>query len=172
MIKIINISFNIFIILIIFLIIFFITSLLLTRKYKNKYRNFYSIFLDLNKREAFLYGTLILNFLLIMYFLVNIESYYYIGIYMIAIVNIFSSMSAFNFYLAFLNIIYSFISIELLWLLNLINSYLTNMILDKNVLFLKRLLVFMIILYAIFITIRKLEIILKHHLKKYGGTYV
>ena len=171
MIRVINVSFNIFIFMLFFCFLFFIVSMFVTRRFNNRYRKFYSIFLDLGKKDAFLYATLFLNFLLVMYFFIDISSFYYIGIYMILFVNILASLFFGNLYLILVNAFYCVVSINLLWLLSMINTYLVDVILDKNILYLKYLLIVLIILYTIFMSIRKLEIILNLHRNKYGGNY-
>ena len=162
-------SFGIFTYTSICILVFFLVTFLLVKKFNNRWRGFYSFFLDISKREALLYATVLLNFLLLIYFLFNIDSFNYLGVYMIVLVNIISSIFSFNFYLIFVNILYCFISVELLRFLNAIDVYLVDIFFDKNILLLKRTLIFMIAVYAIFITIRKFEIILRKHGKRLGG---
>lgn len=158
-----NLLFSLFIYVSIIILILFIIAWIFTRKFNNKYRNIYALFIDVSKREIVLYATIILNFLITLFFLIFIEKFNEFSIYMIIFTNVISCLTTFNYKIIFSSIIYTFINIQLLWLLNVVNNYLTDVSHDNKILVLKILFMFMIFIFILFTTIRRFEICLKSH---------
>lgn len=143
--------------------IFFIT-IFLTKKYKNKFKSFYSLFFNLSKKDTFLLSTTFLNLLVVLYFLINIKSFLSIGIYAILAINIYSCFFAFNIHIIISDITYTFVSIMLLWVLNVVNNYSIYIITNSLTIILKVMLMILIIIYSLFVLIRKEEIIFGKYL--------
>ncbi len=158
--------FSLFVFILTFSIIFFIVGFILTKKFNNKYLGFYSIFFDLNKRESFLLACSLLNYLLIIFFTININYYSINFTYLIIITSIFFALLAFNIQLILSDIFFSLISIVLIWVLNLLNKYLIDINFTNTILILKIILIVMIIIYATFVIITKINMILKIRRKK------
>lgn len=155
--------FSIFIYISIVTFVLFIIAWFFTRKFNNKYRNIYAMFIDVGKRECLLYATIFLNLLLCLFFLVFTSKYDNFAMYMIIFTNLVTCLVSFNYKLIISNIIYSFISVELLFLLNAVNNYFNYVSHDSKILILKILYMCVIFIFFIFITIRKMEICLKSH---------
>lgn len=153
--------FNIFIFISIITFILFIIGLLFTRKFNNKYRNIYALFIDVNKGLSTLYASILLSFLLSIFFLIFIDKYDTFGIYMIIVAGIISSIISFNLKFIINNTIHTFITAALLWLLRVVNNYLEFVMFDTKVLVLKYLFMFVIFIYITFVSIRKVEICIK-----------
>ncbi len=163
MINYLKLAFSIFLFVTIFVVIFLIISLILTKKFRNRFREFYAIFLGISKREILIHATNTLNFLVLLYFLFNVDKFNTFGLYMIILINVISCIGSFNIKIIFLNIIYTFISALLFILLSLVNNYLTNVIFDDKVYILKILFMILILFFVFYITIRKLEILVKSY---------
>ena len=161
MINYLKIAFSIFICVSALSIFLLIISLLLTRKYNSKYRSFYGIFLGNTKRETLLFSANLLNLITSFYFLFNINYFNSFGLYMIIIINIIACLFSLSFYLIIANVLYTFITCALLLLLSLINGYLSNVVFDSSINTLKIIFMIIISMFITFITIRKLEVIIK-----------
>lgn len=153
--------FSIFIYISIVTFVFFLLAWFFTRKFNNKYRNIYALFIDIGKRECLLYATIFLNLLLCLFFLIFSSKYDNFAMYMILFTNFVACLVSFNLRMIISNIIYSFISVELLFLLTSVNNYFNYVSNDNKILILKVLFMCVIFVYTIFITIRKIEICLR-----------
>ena len=142
----------------------FIILIFFTKRYKDKYKNLYSLFLNLSKKDTFLLSTTVLNFLVVLFFLINIKSFLNIGIYAILIVNIYSCFFSFNFHVIISDIIYTTMSIMMLWVLNVVNNYSIYIITNNLTIILKILLMILIFVYSLFVLVRKEEIIFSKYL--------
>lgn len=143
-------------------------GLLITKKFNNKYRKIYSIFIGLTFREISLLSITFLNLVLVLYFLFNIGSFYPIGLIMIVVTNFFSCLLSFNVRLIIVDIIYTSVSCLLLWLLMVVNDYFNYVGFNNYILALIIIFSIMIIIYVIFITTRKLNLLINIH-RKNGG---
>ena len=151
--------FSFYIAVIIVLFFFFLYKVI--KKYNNKYKNMYSILMNLPYRKIFQLAVAILNLLTILYFVIDITSISTIGIYSIIVINIYACLFSFNFHIILANIIYSSISILLLWILNIINNYMYYIVKNPFTISLKILLIILVVVYSVFVFIRKEELLLK-----------
>ena len=147
----------------IFLSIFIISlSLILffnTRKYKDKKSNFYSLFLNLNARNVILLASTLLNFTFVFFLACFIKYYHPLIIYMLIINSIISIIICFDIQIIGYDIMYTIASVVMLKIFNLIYTYLSNIYYERIIFILGILFLIMIIVYSIFITIRKMEMI-------------
>ena len=151
-----------------FALVFFILGLFLTKKFNYKLRKFYSIFFGLSFREVVVQACIICNLLLGLFFIYDIKSINSFGLIMIAAVNLILIIVSLNMHTILANIIYSSISISLLWLLSIVYEYYVYMESD-TILYLIIAFIFLIILYYIFVTIRMIGILINNHQKILKG---
>ena len=157
-------SFTIVVYFFAFIIFFLVLGMILTRKFNYRLRQFYTIFFGLSIREIILQSCIITNFLIGLYFIYDVNKFYPIGLLMIITVNVLSIFISFDFYTIFADIIYCVISLSLLWLLNVVVNYYDYMH-DQTVYYLLIFFSILILIYYIFITIRKIGILIKNHQK-------
>ena len=141
----------------------FIVSILFTKKFNNKYKKFYSMLFDLPVNAVFVQATILLNFLLILYFLFDIESYLFFGMYAIGFVCLFACLFAFNFHVIFASMLYYCVSMFLLWILSMVSDYLNYVLQSFSTFALKTTFILFIIVYVLFITIRMEEIVITNY---------
>lgn len=141
----------------------FFVFYLFTKKFNQRYKNFYSSFFNITIREILLKATTLLNFLLILYFVFDISSFSKFGWIILLVTNIYSCILSLNVSVIISNIIYTSISIILLWLLEIVHNYTYFILYDSYTVFLKILFMILIIVYAIFISIRREELLLKKY---------
>jgi len=161
MIKNIKLTFSIFCYISIVVAVIFLMCLIFTHKFKNRYRSFYAIFLGISKKEVLIHVTNLLNFLIMFYFLFNIEYFYTYGLIMIITINIISCIISFNPRIIIIDVIYTVISIILLLLLRLVNNYLVDIVFDSKINLLRIVFMIMIAVYVIFVAFRKMEVTVK-----------
>jgi len=147
----------------VFSVLVLIVSYFLTRKFNKRFRKVYILFMGLSFREVFLFATTFLNTLLILYFVINVNYYWPLGLYMIAATNFLSCLLAFNIKIITADVLYTSVSCGLLWLLTTIVNYYNYLGSDKYVLLLISLLIIMITVYSLFITIRKIWLLVNLH---------
>ena len=80
---------------------------------------------------------------------------------MIAFNSIVSIILSFNLHLILAEIVYTFITLFVLILLNLVNTFLTNINYDKMTYILSLIFMGTIVVYLLFTSVRKLELVLK-----------
>ena len=107
----------------VFSVLVLIVSYFLTRKFNKRFRKVYILFMGLSFREVFLFATTFLNTLLILYFVINVNYYWPLGLYMIAATNFLSCLLAFNIKIIIADVLYTSVSCGLLWLLTTIVNY-------------------------------------------------
>lgn len=152
---------SLFIFSIIVIVLLFICLFVLTRKFSNKKSNLFAVFLDSSVRECFLNASNFLNLILIVYLVFNIDKFNTLTI-IIVLVNLLAYLIlSLNLLLIISAIIYTGISLALLKILSLIDNYLEFIFFDRNIFYLKVLLIIMIIIFTCFTTIRRLELLLK-----------
>ena len=145
----------------IIIVVLSLALFLFTRKYSDKKRNLFSVFLDTSIRESILNASNFLNLILILYLVFNIDNFNNLTV-MILLVNLVIYLAlSLNLYLMFSALIYTGISIALLKILSLIDNYLEFIFFDRNIFYLKVLLIIMIVIFSCFTTIRRLELLLK-----------
>lgn len=147
----------------VFSILILVISYLLTRKFDNRFRKVYILFMGLSFKEVFLFATTFLNQLLLIYFIININYYWPLGLYMIVSTNFLSCLFSFNIRVIMADIGYTSIACGLLWLLTTIISYYNYLGSNQSVLVLISLLIIMIIVYSMFVTIRKVGLLVNLH---------
>ena len=151
----------------VFSILVLVISYFLTRKFNQRFRKIYILFMGLSFREVFLFATTFLNALLMIYFIININYFWTLGLYMIISVNFLSCLFSFNLHVITADIMYTSVSCGLFWSLTMIINYYNYLGSDKYVLLLIMLLIILIIVYCLFITIRKVGLLVNLH--KGGG---
>lgn len=152
----------------VFSIFILVISYLLTRKFDQRFRKIYILFMGLSFKEVFLFATTFLNFLLMIYFIINVSYYWPLGFYMIVATNFLSCLFSFDIRVIMADICYTGIGCGLLWLLTTIISYYNYLGSSNAVLVLISLLIIMIIVYSMFVMIRKVGLLVNLH--KGGGT--
>ena len=163
MINILRITSSIFCYICVVSLVLFLICMLFTHNFKNRYRGFYAIFLGITKREIFIHVTNLLNLLILFYFLFNIQDFYTYGLFMIIFINLLSITFSFEFHIIIMDLIYTGISVALLMLLRLVNNYLLFVVYDKNINIIKILFMIMIVVYILYISIRKMEVTMKSY---------
>ena len=136
---------------------------IITRKYNDKLHNLYSLFIDISKRSIFMETIFLLCFAILFYYSIYNDDYGNVPIYLIGILTIISSFIAFNFRMIIANIVYGAVSCCLLWLLDLLNKYLSYVIYSMDVVILKILFVVMVILFAILMLVRQTELLMENN---------
>ena len=159
----IKVLFSFFIIFVIFIAILSVLLYFLTKKYNEKKLKLYAIFLDMSKREVLLISTIILNILISVFLVVNINNYDSIYIDVILINSIIFITLSFKFKLMFLEAFYTSSLAVIIRLLFLVNSYLKNVYYDKLILVLEIIFIVLIIIYVLFMNIRKFEILVNNN---------
>lgn len=159
----INSMFSFFIFFIIILVVFSIIAILTTKKYSDKKVKFYAMFLDVNKRETLLFCTSLLNIILCSYLVFNVKAYNDFCSYLIILNSLVFILLAFRLRLMFIEIFYASSVVFMIKLLYLVDSYLSNIYFDNTILLLKYVFMALIIMYAIFVNIRKFELILNNN---------
>lgn len=159
----INNMFSFFIFFIIVIVVLSLIALLSTKKYNDKKVKFYAMFLDVNKRETLLFCTCLLNIILCSYLVINIKIYNDLCSYMIVMNSLLFILLSFRIRLIIIELLYSSSIVLMIRLLYLVDSYLTNIYFENNILFLKYIFMALIIIYSIFINVRKFELILNNN---------
>ena len=147
----------------VFSVFILIISYLLTRKFDKRFRKIYILFMGLSFKEVFLFATTFLNFLLMIYFIINVSYYWPLGFYMIVATNFLSCLFSFDIRVIMADICYTGIGCGLLWLLTTIIGYYNYLGSDSSVLVLISLLIIMIIVYSMFVMIRKVGLLVNLH---------
>ena len=153
--------FSIFIFVSVITLILFIVAFFATKKFNNKYRHIFAMFIDVDRSRTVLYASILLNFLLSLFFLLFIDKYDSFGMQIIIVAGIISCLVAFNARIILNTIIHTAITVEVLWLLRVVDNYLNYVLYDTKILVLRILFTIMIGIYIFFVTIRKIEISLK-----------
>ena len=150
-------------------IVFIIMSLVLffgTIKYKKRKLKSLAVFASLNKRNIILLATIILNFLIVIYFAIRIKYYSDIVTYLIIVDGVISVITALNLHMLISTIIYDVISIVALKIVSLIYNYLENIYYDRLTFILGCIFVLLLIVYEVYVTFRQIEIVVN---KDEGG---
>ena len=163
MISTLKITSSIFCYICVVCLILFLLSIFVTHNFKNRFRGFYAIFLGITKREIFIHVTNLLNFLVLLYFLFNIQDFYKYGLYMIIFINLLSITISFDFHMIFLDLVYTIITLALFMVLRLVNNYLLFVVYDSKVNIIRIILMIMIVVYILYISIRKMEVTMKSY---------
>lgn len=159
----INSMFSFFIFFIIVIVVFSIIAILTTKNYNGNKVKFYAMFLDVNKRETLLFCTGLLNVILCSYLVFNVKTYNNFCSYLIILNSIIFIFFAFRFRLMVIEVFYASSVVLMIKLLYLVDSYLSNIYFDNTILILKYVFMTLIIIYSIFVNIRKFELILNNN---------
>lgn len=152
---------NLYIFFSIIVILLAVFLFIYTRKYKQKKVRILGLFLDLSKVDCIVLSTNLLHLILSVYCVFNISDFNIMFFTMIAFNSIVSIILSFNLHLIIAEIIYTFITLLGLTLLNLVNTFLTKINYDTMTYILSLVFMGTIVVYLLFITVRKLEIVLK-----------
>ena len=159
----INNMFSFFIFFIIVIVVLSIIALISTKKYSDKKVKMYAMFLDVNKRETLLFCTCLLNVILCSYLVINIKMYSDFCSYLILLNSALFILLSLRFRLMAIEIFYSSSLVLMIKLLYLVDSYLENIYFDNTILFLKYIFMALIVIYSVFINIRKFGLILNNN---------
>ena len=159
----INNMFSFFIFFIIVIVVLSLIAILSTKKYNDKKVKLYALFLDVNKRETLLFCTCLLNIILCAYLVINVRVYNDFCAYLIIINSFLFMVLSFRPRLMTIEIFYASSLVLMVKLLYLVDSYLTNIYYSDIIVFLKYVFMALIIVYSIFINIRKFELILNNN---------
>ena len=152
---------NLYIFFSIIVILLAVFLFIYTRKYKQKKVRILGLFLDLSKVDCIVLSTNLLHLIISIYCVFNISSFNIMFFTMIAFNSIVSIILSFNLHLIIAEIIYTFITLFGLILLNLVNTFLTKINYDTMTYILSLVFMGTIVVYLLFISVRKLEIVLK-----------
>lgn len=152
---------NLYIFFSIIVILLAVFLFIYTRKYKQKKVRILGLFLDLSKVDCIVLSTNLLHLILSVYCVFNISDFNIMFFTMIAFNSIVSIILSFNLHLIIAEIIYTFITLFGLILLNLVNTFLTKINYDTMTYILSLVFMGTIVVYLLFISVRKLEIVLK-----------
>lgn len=161
MIQILTSIYPYFIFLSVFIVVLAIILFLVTRKYKDKRTKFYSLFLNLNARSVILVATTLLNLTFILYLTLCVKYYDDFILYLLIANSVVSIIMSLDIHLVGYDILYTVISVIILKVFSLIYNYLDTIYYNRVIFVLGIVFLLMIIIYAFFITIRKIEIIIK-----------
>lgn len=150
-----------YIFLSIFIVVIAIILFFATIKYSKKKTNLYSLFLNLNLRSIVLISSCVLNLTFILFFCFYIKGYNNFVTSLIIINTFLSLCISLNIHMILFDILYAFVTIVCLKLYSLVYIYINEIYYDKNVLILSIIFMIMILIYGLFITIRKIELILR-----------
>ena len=142
-------------IILISLILFFAT-----KRYRKLNENIYSIFLNLNMRKTILLACSIVNVMIIIYSCFFIKNFNNIILYMLIANTLISASVSLNIRTILFDIFYLLITLSSLKIFSLIYNYLNEVYYSKIVYILSLIFMAMILFYGIFITIRKIKLIL------------
>ena len=157
--------FSYFIFASIFIVIISIIFFFATKKYKKNKVRFFGLFTSLSTRDVILISSFILNFTIVVFFVIFPMFYSNFVMYMIIVNTLISIITSLNVHMILGSIIYSFISIFSLKIVDLVYNYLSSIYYDRLTFVLGIIFVIMVIIYEMFVTFRQLEIVLK----KNGG---
>ena len=152
---------NLYIFFSIIVVLLAVFLFIYTRKYKQKKVRILGLFLDLSKVDCIVLSTNLLHLILSFYCVFNISDFNIMFFIMIAFNSIVSIILSFNLHLIIAEIIYTFITLLGLTLLNLVNTFLTKINYDTMTYILSLVFMGTIVVYLLFISVRKLEIVLK-----------
>jgi len=140
-----------------------IVGFLFTKKFNKKFRKIYILFMGLSFQEAFLLSTTFLNLIIMIYFLINVNYFLPLGSYMIVVTNFLSCLFSFNIKIIIVDLLYTTVSCSLLWLLMTINNY--HSYIGDNIYMSVLTIMFMMMigLYLLFLTIRKINLLVNLH---------
>lgn len=158
---------NIFIYFAVFSISILLICYFFTRKFNSKYRKIYILFMGLSFREVFLIATTFISAILMIYFIINNEYYWPLGMYMITANCFLSCLFSLNYRVIIVDIIYTSISCCFLWLLMVIIKYYLYVGGEKYILSLILAFIIMIVVYTLFVATRKMNLLINIH--KTGG---
>lgn len=145
-------------------IILILMSLILffgTIKYKKRKLKTLAIFASLSKRNIILISTIVLNFLIVIYYLFQIKNYSSIVTYLIIVNSVISIITALNVHMLLSTLLYSAISIASLKIVSLTYNYLQNVYYDRMTFILASIFVLLLVVYEIYVTFRQVEIVMK-----------
>jgi len=131
-----------------------------TKKYSEKKVKIFGLFLDLSKIDCIILGTSLLHLIISVYCLFNISNYGLLFMAMIIFNSLISIVLSFNLHLIIAEVIYTSITLLVLTLLNLINTYLDKINYDTLTHVLSIVFMIAISVYLLFISVRKLELVL------------
>ena len=132
-----------------------------TKKYNEKKVKILGLFLDLSKLDCIVLGTNLLHLIISIYCLFNISNYGLLFMAMIIFNALISIVLSFNLHLIIAEVIYTSITLLVLTLLNLVNTYLNKISYDNITYILSIIFMITIGVYLLFISVRKLELVLK-----------
>lgn len=152
---------NLYIFFSIIVILLAVFLFIYTKKYIQKKVRILGLFLDLSKIDCIVLATNLLHLIISIYCVFNIDKFNIMFFAMIAFNSIVSIILSFNLHLIFAEIIYTFITLFVLILLNLVNTFLTKINYDKMTYILSLIFMGTIVVYLLFTGVRKLELVLK-----------
>ncbi len=144
----------------IFIILISLILFFATKRYRKLNENIYSIFLNLNMRKTILLACSIVNVMIIIYSCFFIKNFNNIILYMLIANTLISASVSLNIRTILFDIFYLLITLSSLKIFSLIYNYLNEVYYSKIVYILSLIFMAMILFYGIFITIRKIELIL------------
>lgn len=147
-----------------FSIVVFLISLIMfiyTRKYSQKKIKFLGLFLDLSKTDSIILSSTLLNLLLTIYCVCNISEFGILLATMFIVNALATILVCFNLHIIIAEVVYTSITVVILTLLNLVNTFLTQVNYDKMTHILSIVFLCAIVVYTFYVSVRKLELVLK-----------
>ena len=142
---------NLYIFFSIIVILLAVFLFIYTKKYTQKKVRILGLFLDLSKIDCIVLATNLLHLIISIYCVFNIDKFNIMFFAMIAFNSIVSIILSFNLHLIFAEIIYTFITLFVLTKINY----------DKMTYILSFIFMGTIVVYLLFTSVRKLELVLK-----------
>jgi len=159
LIKSLNSIYSYYIFYSVFIVILSIILFYATKKYKSNKERIYSMFLNLNRRDIVLLSCTFLNLIFVLYLCFFIKNFNNLILYMIIVNSLVSLGISLNSSIIVFDIFHTTITVLILKLFSLIYNYLFNIYYTRVIFVLGILFMLMIVIYVLFVTYRKLELI-------------
>ena len=134
---------------------------LMTKNFNQRKIKVLGLFLDLSRNDCIILATNLYQLILTIYCVININKFCLLFMAMFIINALVTIILSLKIHIIVAEIIYTSVTVGLITLLNLINTFLTTVNYDKMTHILSIVFLCTIIVYAFFITVRKLELVLK-----------
>ena len=150
-------------------IVFILMSLILffgTIKYKKRKLKTLAVFASLSKKNIVLLASIVLNFLIVLFFSFRIKYYSNIVSLLIIVNGIIGIIVSLDFHMLISTILYDVIGVIALKILSLLYNYLENIYYDRLTFILGCIFILLLSVYEIYVTFRQIEIVFS---KSEGG---
>lgn len=151
------------VVLAVFVIVMAFFAFLMTRKYNQKYIHYYAAFFSMSKRAAFLTACLILNLIIVIFYVFSVTEFDTMGIMEILIIAALEVLMSLDIPMIILSVFYAISNVILLWILRTVGEYSDIINNDTSIQVLRIIFMITIIIFAVFIGVCKMERIVKQN---------